>query len=109
MANFKKSFLAMCLMICSVMVYPSSNIFSEGEKSALTLEETMTIMVRINNDSFTQMKNIPLIGFLDVYTILGERIKRIDLSKSKEGVDIELSKGLYILKAGKITQKIVIR
>ena len=109
MANFKIFFLFICLTMYSVVVFPSSSMFVEGEKYAKVQEETMTILVRINNDSFTQMKEIPLVGYFDVYTILGERIKRIDLSKCKEGVDLELSKGLYILRAGKVTQKIVIR
>lgn len=109
MANFKKLFIFFSLVIYSVTVFSSSNTFTEQEKHVKAKEETMTIAIRINNDSFTNMKNIPTVGFFDVYTILGERIKRIDLKKCKEGVDLELSKGLYILKAGKVTQKIVIR
>lgn len=109
MANFKKLFIFISLTIYSVVVFPSSDAFAEQEKHVKAKEETMTITIRINNDSFTRMKEIPTVGYFDVYTILGERIKRIDLKKCKEGVDLELSKGLYILKAGKVTQKIVIR
>lgn len=109
MTNFKKILLLICLLTFSVMAFPTTGLFAEGEESVKVKEEVMTIVVRINNDSYTVMKDIPTVGYFDVYTILGERIKRLDLKKCDEGVDLELSKGLYILRAGKVTQKIIVR
>lgn len=109
MANFKRLLFIIILSVCSVAGYSSSETFSDKIPHAKVQEETMSILVTINSEYFVRMKDIPTTGYLEVYTILGERIKRLDLNKCKEGATLDLSKGLYILRAGKITQKIVVR
>lgn len=74
-----------------------------------TKMETMTLTITVNSLSEVKMQNVPLKGYLEVYSILGKREKRIKLDGCEGEISIELPKGLYILKAEKVTQKIRIQ
>lgn len=90
----------------AVFAYP----FGFANETAVSnSQETINLVVVINGGSYAIMKNVPNIGCLEVYTILGERIKQVSLKNNGERVNIELSKGLYILRVGKVTQKIIVR
>lgn len=69
-------------------------------------EGKMALIITINSLSKTSMENVPTKGYLEVYSILGKREKRVKLDNCNGEISIDLSKGLYILKAEKITQKI---
>ena len=71
-----------------------------------TKVEIITLTITINSLSKTQMQNVPSKGYLEVYSILGKREKRIKLDNCDGEISIDLPKGLYILKAEKVTQKI---
>lgn len=110
MAKLKKLFPILLLSAYSVALFPSADVFADREtRTIANEEETMNIVITINGNSYAKMKNIPTTGFLEVYTILGERKKQLKLSDCKDGASLELTNGLYILKAGKVTQKIIVR
>jgi len=72
-------------------------------------DNTMTLEVMINNTTKIKMENVPTSGYLEVYSILGVKVTSVNL-KSIAGVcPLELQKGLYILKAGKVAQKVIVR
>lgn len=109
MANFRKILTILCLLICSTTAYSTPSWLVDKPIHANVPNETMTIKITVNSNSHTYMKDIPTKGHLEVYTILGRRIKRIDLKNCKDGASLELANGLYILRVGKVTQKIVVR
>lgn len=69
----------------------------------------MSVEVMINGTSKITMENVPTTGYLEVYSILGVRVKSINLKTCIGGCYIDLPKGLYILKAGKVAQKVIVR
>lgn len=71
-------------------------------------ENVKTIDIIINGNSKVQMKDVPKTGYLEVYSILGVKVKSISLGSidaTYEG--LSLPKGIYILRAGKVAQKII--
>jgi hypothetical protein len=72
-------------------------------------DNTMSVEVTINGTSKITMTNVPATGYLEVYSILGVRVKSINLKTCVGGCSIDLPKGIYILKAGKVAQKIIVR
>lgn len=74
-------------------------------------DKTMTLEVTINQDSKIKLENVPTSGYLEVYTILGLKITSVNLKTctATNSCSIDLSKGLYILKAGKVAKKIVVK
>ena len=55
------------------------------------------------------MENIPTAGYLEVYSILGVKVRSINLRTYLGVCNIELPKGIYILKAGKVAQKVIVK
>lgn len=80
---------------------------TKNEKEAII--PTMTLTVTINSNATTKIKNVPTKGYFEVYSILGKREKRLKLDNCQGEISIELPKGLYILKAEKVTQKIIVK
>lgn len=72
-------------------------------------DRTMSLEVMINSSMKITMENVPLTGYLEVYSILGVRVVNVNLKTCVGGCPIDLPKGIYILKAGKVAQKIIVR
>lgn len=82
------------------------NSFSIADKP---LDNTTTLEVNINNTTKIKMENVPTTGYLEVYSILGVKVTSINLKTIVGSCYLDLPKGLYILKAGKSAQKIIVR
>lgn len=87
------------------MYFPSSSFPIAGQQP----DKTMTLEVMINSTTKIIMENVPLTGYLEVYSILGVRVTSVNLKTCIGGCPLELPKGIYILKAGKVAQKIIVR
>lgn len=72
-------------------------------------EDIMTIDVYINGVDKIQLENIPTEGFLEVYSILGVKVTNKNLKTCTVDCSLNLPKGIYILKAGKIAKKIIVK
>lgn len=73
------------------------------------LDEITILEVIINNSSKIKLENVPSTGYLEVYSILGVKVKSVNLKTIIGSYPLDLAKGVYILKAGKIAQKIIVR
>lgn len=73
-------------------------------------DNIMDIEVVVNGNSF-KMTDVPTRGYIEVYSILGVKVTTLILDKSKPRYDIPvtLPKGVYIIKAGKVSQKVIAR
>lgn len=110
MVQFSKIFFLILFIGCSLSINAEeTNISIEDALALDNKEQTMDLDIMINGTSKTQLQNIPITGYLEVYSILGVKVKSINLLKCVGGCYIDLSKGLYILKAGRVTQKIIVR
>lgn len=82
---------------------------AEGDVVVEKQQNIMTIDVYINNVSKVQLQDIPTSGYLEVYSILGIKVTSINLKGVTENCTLDLPKGLYILKAGRVAKKIIVR
>lgn len=99
-------FAGLSLSANSARVEFSSDPFrTAGEQQ----DNTMTLEVVINGISKVTMENIPTTGYLEVYSILGVKVRSINLRTYLGVCNIELPKGIYILKAGKVAQKVIVK
>lgn len=87
--------------------YPVNIVISDPEAN----DKTMTLEITINQDAKIKLENTPTSGYLEVYSILGLKVTSINLKtcSATNSCSIDLSKGLYILKAGKVAKKIVVK
>lgn len=72
-------------------------------------DKSMSIEVTINHTSKVLMEDVPDTGYLEVYSILGQKVTSVNLKDCIGGCYIQLAKGIYILKAGKVAKKIIVR
>ncbi len=110
MLKSKKIFIFLLTTLLSLTAY--SNVYEElfSPSSSEANDNVKTIDILINGNSKVQMKDVPRSGYLEVYSILGVKVKSISLG-SIDGVyeGLALPKGIYILKAGKVAQKVIVK
>lgn len=89
------------------MDFPSNIFASEPQQ---TTDKTMNLIVEVNGGTVRiPLENVPTSGYLEVYSILGVKVTSVNLKTCIGTCPLELPKGLYIIKAGKVAQKIVVR
>lgn len=91
------------------MGFPLSDFPFAEQQDSDPKEKTMSIEVIINNTSKITLEGVPEKGYLEVYSILGVKVTSKNLNSCIGGGYIELAKGIYILKAGKVAKKIIVR
>ncbi|WP_029906425.1 T9SS type A sorting domain-containing protein [Prevotella sp. 10(H)] len=84
-----------------------SNIFASEAKEPQ--ENTKTIEITLNYNSKIKLENVPVSGYLEVYSILGVKVRSINLKTIVAETNLDLQKGVYILKAGKVAQKVIVK
>lgn len=102
-------FLMVALALSGVYANSTLNNPFTNMHSDINNEKVMTIDVLINNNSKVQMVDVPTTGYLEVFSILGVKVMTINLRNVTGVFPIDLPKGVYILKAGKVAQKIIAR
>lgn len=115
MKNFKKILILISLFICiTYWGYAGTYRMTMGyffiEKQEK--DDTTIVDITINGNYRVILDNIPSVtSSVDIYSILGVKTASVNLkSSASEGYYyLDLPKGIYILKAGKIAQKIIIR
>lgn len=111
MTNFRKIILFCSLMMFTTTAFSLGRTFSDSFFQAELSEKTdsPTLTITINGSSIIKMKDVPKTGYFEVMSVLGKRVTIKDLKDCTDGVFIDLPNGIYVLKAGKISQKIVVR
>lgn len=105
----KKIFLCFTLALLSFSAYAGGN-FPSLLSSEVAEDNVKTLYILINErTSKVEMKDVPKTGYLEVYSILGVKVKSINLASIDAEYELTLPKGIYILKAGKVAQKVIIR
>ena len=111
MLKSKNIFTCVLFAMLSFTAYAgnSGDTFSTLSTEAVD-DNVKTIDILINGTSKVQMKDVPKTGYLEVYSIIGVKVRSISLGSidgTYEG--LSLPKGLYILKAGKVALKVIVR
>lgn len=80
-----------------------NSVFEQQDKS-------VALDITINGTTKLKMENVPTEGYLEVYSILGVKVTSKNLKTCEGGqCYLDLPKGLYILKAGKVAVKVIVR
>lgn len=107
------TFVFALLTVCSTSLNAevATDVFVSvwAEESDDDSGEKTTIEVLINGSTTARLENVPLEGTLDVYSILGVKVTSLKLKNHLSNYMIDLPNGIYILKAGKVSKKVVVR
>lgn len=84
--------------------------FSNSDMFVSEIQDKITTLdITINNTTKIQLSDVSDAECLEVFSILGVKVTRVSLKDIIGICYIALPKGLYILKAGKVAQKIIVR
>ena len=101
----KKILILSILAILSLSASAGGSSMFLGPIVSEKKDKTMDLEILVNANSKIVMKNVPTEGYLEVYSIIGVLVKRVNLKQYTVSCPLDLPKGVYILKAGKVTQK----
>jgi hypothetical protein len=89
------------------VIFPIDDI---SEADTADTINTMTLEVTINQKTTIKMEKVPTTGYLEVYSILGRKVTSINLKTCVANTcSIDLAKGIFILKAGKVAKKVIVK
>ena len=60
-------------------------------------------------DSCIHVKNAPIGSILEIYSVVGIKVKEIKIKESNGEYPVNIPKGYYIIRIGETVRKIVIR
>ncbi|MBK5722473.1 T9SS type A sorting domain-containing protein [Dysgonomonas sp. Marseille-P4677] len=112
MTTYRKILLSLLLAGVSLSAsseekdFPSDSFPSDFKE---VQDRTMNLDLEINRTTKITLENIPTTGYLEVYSILGLKVTSVNLKTILGSYPLELPKGIYIIKAGKVAQKIIVR
>lgn len=111
MTNFRKIILISFWIMFSTSAFSLGSAFLDADfmQEQQEKENTVVLSITINSNSTIKMKDVPQTGNFEVMSVLGKRVTIKEIKDCMDGVYLELPNGIYILKAGKIAQKIVVR
>lgn len=110
MSKYKNIFLSLLFVGATLTANAETMDFPTDVSVAEPQDKTMKLTVTINETTEIEMENVPTTGYLEVYSLLGVKITSVNLKKCTDNkCSIDLAKGLYILKAGKVAKKVIIK
>lgn len=103
-----KILLSVLLSAFTLSGYAHESFFSSESVVSESNVKTMDLELLINGNTKMTMKNVPTEGYLEVYSIIGALVVRVNLKQCYAGIySIDLPKGIFILKAGIVACRIV--
>ncbi len=98
-----------CLLVA--LCFPSIASAMDQEKHiATTVSYAETDSVRITAyDNFIHIQNAPIGSTLEVYSVVGIKVKEIKLKEQDGEYPVNIPRGYYIARIGETVRKIVIR
>lgn len=115
--KLKHILLVICILLSSSFsanAAKGSSLFTTSSPTKIeNKQDFMTLEIQINGKTL-KMEGVPTNGYLEVYSILGTKVKSISLKECFAGDEygsytLDLGKGVYILRAGKVSRKILVR
>ncbi len=95
----KKCLLLACFCLaCATMSASGVAVFAEGE----ALAEQVRIEVRQNMLKVNGAEG----GVVEIFDIAGNKVATYDVDSEVETIELNLSKGFYIIKVGKTVRKV---
>lgn len=110
MIRYRKIFVSLLFVGAAMTANADRMDFSSDALFYESQEAEVTLTVVVNEDAEVKMENVVKKGYLEVYNLLGVKVTSVNLKEcTDDKCNIELAKGLYILKAGKVAKKIIVK
>jgi hypothetical protein len=105
----KKPLLVVSLVVTLMTMAPKGAVAAEMELPAATEQPTEVSRVQISVNEQTVTVSGAQGETLEVVSLTGKVVKTIAIDSPAQRIELNLPKGCYILKVGKVVRKISIR
>ena len=100
------AFLFVFLLILSYQ----SSVFSQDKKESVTVTIEDTIVPEMNViDNKLYLKNAPVGKRVEIISIIGNKVKDIEIKSSDQETELNLPRAIYIFKLDGIVKKFIIK
>ena len=82
--------------------------FAQTKKQTAVVEEIVIPEMYVANNRLT-LRNAPVGRYVEIFTILGNRVKQIEIKSPEGEYDLNLPRAIYIFKLDGVVKKFVIR
>ncbi|MDR0769312.1 MAG: T9SS type A sorting domain-containing protein [Dysgonamonadaceae bacterium] len=100
---FTLIFFFSCCFGTTVFAYDKPN----GKQTAAA-KEIVILEMSVANNKLT-LKNAPVGGRVEIFTILGNKVKQIEIKSSEKDYELNLPHAIYVFKLDGVVKKFVIR
>ena len=83
-------------------------LIAQDKKASADVEESTTPKMSLVNNKL-QVKNAPVGKRIEIITILGNKVKEIEIKSSEAEFDLDLPKAIYIFKLDGTVRKFVVK
>lgn len=97
-----------CLLALPLQARQQDRSQSKAVVRAFHSEETPPLEITVYEHS-VKVVNAPVGSVLEVYSVVGIKVKEIEMKQSSGEYYINLAKGYYIIRIGDVVRKIAIR
>lgn len=107
----KKIFYLITFLAVSLAFHPlySQDNDKKAEKTLVVIEKEEPQPILSIVDSFLHVKNAPVGSKLEIMTVVGSKVKEIEIKNSDDSYELNLPRAIYIFKLGSTVRKFVIK
>ena len=96
------------VIVTGLLVSSPAMALEESPQQRVTQADPAPIEISAY-DSCIHVKNAPIGSILEIYSVVGIKVKEIKIKESNGEYPVNIPKGYYIIRIGETVRKIVIR
>jgi hypothetical protein len=96
------------LLAVLLPVFPVFSQEKQNKKTQETVTETLVPEMSVTDNKLT-LKNAPVGKQLVIYTIIGNKVRQIEIKSPNDEFELKLPRAIYIFKLDGIVKKFVIK
>ncbi len=98
------------LMLAAQAGYPVSAQAAKSDATAYPVKPVDVLPIEITAyENRIRVENAPVGSRLEIYSVVGIKVKEIEIKQSTDEYPVDIAKGYYIIRIGDTVRKVAIR
>lgn len=96
------------ILLAGLLVFPATRAAEKKDYAVISQKDLPPIEISAY-DSCIRVKNAPVGSVLEIYSVVGIKVKEFKIKESDGEYPVNIPKGYYIIRIGDTVRKVVIR
>jgi Trk K+ transport system NAD-binding subunit len=97
------------IVMCLLIAVPQVSLYAQSKREKVAMaEETLVPELSVVNNTL-YIKNAPIGARLQIITIVGNKVRDIEIKSSDTTIELNLQTAIYIFKLEGVVRKFIIR